>query len=135
MAILWPPDLSTHVAEIGDRHKELIQRVDSLLAAIDEGKGREEIAGLAQFLGDSMVFHFGNEERYMKQYGYQSATQHLAQHARFVRTFGRLKERLLLQGFDARLAEETRQLVVDWQINHIKYSDRALGLFLKRKLP
>jgi hemerythrin len=70
----------------------------------------------------------------MKQYGYQNTTQHLAQHAQFVKTFGRLKDRLLLEGISPQSADEVRQLVVDWLINHIKFSDKALGLFLKRKL-
>ena len=134
MALPWTPDLSTAVPEIDDQHKELIVRVDALLGALAQGKGREEIAQIIQFLGDYVVFHFGNEERYMKRYGYQNTTQHLAQHAQFVKTFGRLKDRLLLEGLDARSADEVRQLVVDWLINHIKFSDKALGLFLKRKL-
>jgi len=134
MAIPWTPELSTSVDEIDNQHKELIQRVDGLLTALAQGKERPEIAKIIQFLSDYVVFHFGNEERYMKQYGYQNATQHLAQHAQFVKTFGRLKDRLLMEGIGPELAEDARQLVVDWLINHIKYSDRALGLFLKRKL-
>jgi len=51
-----------------------------------------------------------------------------------VKTFGRLKERLLREGTGPQLIEDTRQLVVDWLINHIKYADRGLGLFLKRKI-
>jgi len=38
-----------------------------------------------------------------------------------------------MEGINAQLAEDTKQLVVDWLINHIKYSDRALGMFLKLK--
>jgi hemerythrin len=135
MAIPWTPDLSTAVDEIDDQHKELISRVDSLLSALDKGRGREEISKIVQFLSDYVVFHFGNEERYMTQYSYTNTSQHLAQHAQFIKTFVRLKDRLLMEGINAQLAEDTRQLVVDWLINHIKYSDKALGLFLKRKLP
>jgi hemerythrin len=51
-----------------------------------------------------------------------------------VKTFLRLKDRLLMEGIDAGLMEDTKQLVLDWLVNHIKYSDKALGLFLKRKL-
>lgn len=50
-------------------------------------------------------------------------------------TFLRMKDRLLLEEIDPQNTEETKQLVVDWLINHIRYSDKGLGLFLKRKLP
>jgi hemerythrin len=46
-----------------------------------------------------------------------------------------LRDRLLLEGLNPQTTEDTKQLVVDWLINHIKYSDKGLGLFLKRKLP
>ncbi len=95
---------------------------------------REEITKIVQYLSDYVVFHFGNEERYMAQYSYSSTTPHKAQHEQFVKNFMKLKDRLLLEGINPRLAEETKDLCVDWLINHIKYSDRALGMFLKLKM-
>lgn len=37
-------------------------------------------------------------------------------------------------GINPQVAEDTKQLCTDWLINHIKYSDRALGMYLKHKL-
>jgi hypothetical protein len=45
----------------------------------------------------------------------------------------RLKERYFRRGADAGLVEETNELLVDWFVKHVKYSDKALGLFLKLK--
>ena len=134
MVLQWTEQLSTSVDQIDREHRELIVRVNSLLAALDRGSGREDITGIVQFLTDYVVFHFGNEEKAMAQYGYPDSRQHKAQHEQFVKTFGRLKERLLREGTGPQLIEDTRQLVVDWLINHIKYADRGLGLFLKRKI-
>ncbi len=134
MTLQFTPDLSTTVGEIDDQHKELFARINGLLAALAQGKGREEISTVVQFLTEYVVFHFGVEERYMAKFGYTSMTQHKAQHELFVKTFTRLKDRLLMEGVTPPLIEDTKQLVVDWLINHIKYSDKALGLFLKRKL-
>jgi len=137
MALQFTPDLSTTVAEIDDQHKELFKRVDGLLVALRSGAGtgRDELVRTIQFLTDYVVFHFGIEEKYMDQYGYVDRSQHKAQHELFVKTFLRLKDRLLLEGINAQNIEDTKQLVVDWLINHIRYSDKGLGLFLKRKLP
>jgi hemerythrin len=134
MTLQWTADLATSVGEIDDQHKELFVRIDGLLAALARGKGREEISKVVQFLSDYVVFHFGVEEKYMTKFGYMNAVQHKAQHEQFVKTFLRLKDRLLMEGIDAGLMEDTKQLVLDWLVNHIKYSDKALGLFLKRKL-
>ena len=134
MALQWTNDLSTSVAEIDDQHKELFSRVDGLLSALAGGKGREELTRVIQFLTEYVVFHFGVEEKYMVKFGYTNATQHKAQHEQFVKTFLRLKDRLMMEGINPQVTEDAKQLVVDWLINHIKYSDRALGLFLKRKI-
>jgi hemerythrin len=103
--------------------------------AMETGRGREELVRTIGFLTDYVVFHFGVEEKYMEQYGYTDRTQHKAQHDLFVKTFLRLKDRLLLEGINPKNIEDTKQLVVDWLINHIKFSDKGLGMFLKRKLP
>jgi hemerythrin len=134
MALQFTPDLSTAVPEIDGQHQELFKRVNGLLAALQAGSGREELVRTIQFLTDYVVFHFGDEEKYMAKHGYLNTSQHKAQHDLFVKTFLRLKDRLLMEGINPTTTEDAKQLVVDWLINHIKYSDKALGLFLKRKL-
>jgi hemerythrin len=39
-----------------------------------------------------------------------------------------------MEGINAPLAQEVKDLCVDWLVNHIKYSDRALGMYLKMKM-
>jgi hemerythrin len=134
MAMQWNNSLATGSDEIDLQHKELFKRVDGLLAAVVRGTDREETSKIVQYLTDYVVFHFGNEEDYMTRYAYSSASAHKAQHDQFVKNFLKLKERLATEGINAQLADDTRQLVVDWLINHIKYSDRALGMFLKLKM-
>jgi hemerythrin len=135
MDLQWNDNLSSGSGEIDGQHKELFTRVNSLLKAFEKrNAGREEISKIVQYLSDYVVFHFGVEEKHMEKYSYSSATAHKAQHEQFVRSFMKLKERMLMEGINPQLAEDTKQLCVDWLINHIKYSDRALGIFLKRKM-
>lgn len=133
--IQWNDNLASGSSEIDSQHKELFERINSLLATFGKGSiDRQEFSKIIQFLTDYVVFHFGNEENYMAKFSYSSTSQHKAQHQQFVRIFGKLKERMMIEGINPELAEETRQLLVDWLINHIKYSDRALGMFLKLKI-
>jgi hemerythrin len=134
-AIQWNDNLASGSTEIDTQHKELFLRINNLLGTFDKGTiDRQEFSKIIQYLTDYVVLHFGNEERYMAQYGYSSTSQHKAQHEQFVKSFLKLKERMLLEGINPAIAQETKDLCVDWLINHIKYSDRALGMFLKLKM-
>jgi hemerythrin len=135
MSLQWNESLASGTKEIDDQHKELFSRVNSLLHAFDKGTaGREEVSRIVQFLTEYVVFHFGTEEKHMDRFGYSSTRQHKAQHEQFVKSFLKLKERMLMEGINANLARDTKELVVDWLLNHIRYSDRALGMFLKLKM-
>jgi hemerythrin len=135
MSLQWSDSLASGSTEIDMQHKELFVRVNRLLAAFQQGSaGRDEISRTVQFLTDYVVFHFGTEEKHMDRFGYSSASQHKAQHQQFVKSFLKLKERMLLEGINPALGQEVKELSVYWLLNHIKYSDRALGMFLKHKL-
>ena len=135
MAIEWNDNLASGSSDIDTQHKELFVRVNSLLAVFDKGTlARDEVSRIVQYLTDYVVLHFGNEEKYMARYSYSSATAHKAQHEQFVKTFLKQKDRLLMEGTSPALAQEMKDLCVDWLLNHIKYSDRALGMYLKLKM-
>jgi hemerythrin len=133
--IQWNDNLASGSQEIDTQHKELFQRINGLLATFDKSNlDRQEFSKIIQYLTEYVVFHFGVEEKHMDQFKYSSTSQHKAQHAQFVKSFLKLKDRMLLEGINPALAQETKDLCVDWLINHIKYSDRALGMFLKLKM-
>jgi hemerythrin len=135
MSLPWNDNLASGTNEIDDQHKELFTRLNVLLHAFDKGTaGRDEIGKIVQFLTDYVVFHFGTEEKHLDRFGYSSTRQHKAQHEQFVKSFLRRKDRMLMEGINANLARDTKELVVDWLLNHIRYSDRALGMFLRLKM-
>jgi hemerythrin len=133
MTVQWTSDLSTQVNAIDDQHRELFRQLDLLLKAWQDGKGREDVEKILGFLDDYVSYHFRTEERFMEQHNYSSTPAHKAQHGVFIRSFQRLKERYFRTGADAGLIEETNELLVDWFVKHVKYSDKAFGLFLKMK--
>jgi hemerythrin len=135
MKVQWTPDLATGSSEIDSQHVELFKRIDGLLTAFAQGVvKRSEVDNTIQFLGDYVVHHFGTEEAHMTKYAYANRSAHMAQHELFVKNFGKLKDRMSKEGIGPELAEDTKQLCVDWLVNHIKFSDKALGMFLKKKI-
>ncbi|MGE5620693.1 MAG: bacteriohemerythrin [Sphingomonadaceae bacterium] len=133
MPVQWTSDLSVGVALIDDQHKELFKRVNQLLEATSHGKGKEEIGRIVQFLGEYVVTHFGTEEKAMIQHGYGGIATHKAEHLAFLKDFEDLAKSYQTQGTSTSLVLALQRRVVDWLINHIGKSDKALGTFLKSK--
>lgn len=93
---------------------------------------------MIKFLEDYIVFHFGEEEKYMKKYNYPAYRAHKARHEKFIENFIELKKELpKLEGgtkpgsYD--LSVETNHVVVEWILVHIAKVDNDLGEFLKNK--
>jgi hemerythrin len=134
MAIQWTEALSTGVETIDEQHKELIVRVNNLLEACQQGKGKLIMAGLLNFLADYAVRHFAEEEKYMQTYDYPGYEAHKAQHEKFISDFGLLKNKFDAQGAGVNLVLVTNRTIVDWLVNHINNTDKALGAFLKERI-
>jgi hemerythrin len=133
MAMEWTEDLSTGSAAIDDQHKELFKRIDALLEACRQGKGKAEVSKVIQFLDEYVVTHFSAEEKYMEAHHYPELARHKALHLEFIENFGDLKRELEEEGPGVHLVVKTNQMVVQWLLHHIRKVDRALGAFLKAK--
>ncbi len=134
MAIAWTPDLSVGLDQIDDQHKELFKKLDQLLEACNQGKGRVIIEELLRFLGDYVVTHFGTEEVYMDRFAYPETADHKRQHAAFIKQFVELKETFEKEGPGIHIVILTNRTVVAWLNTHIRNTDTKLGAFLKGKL-
>lgn len=131
MAIEWNDDLATGVDEIDNQHKELFKRINSLLDACTQGKGKGEVGKVLNFLEDYIVAHFNAEEAIQKKHSYPEYEPHKALHDEFRKNFAELKKQFEKEGAGLPLVLRTNRTVVDWLINHIGRIDKALGAFLK----
>ncbi|SHM42156.1 hemerythrin [Caldanaerovirga acetigignens] len=132
MAIKWTEDLSTGIETIDEQHKELFKRVNDLMEACTKGKGKQEVEKVIGFLGDYVVMHFGEEEKIMKAESYPGYDGHKNQHEIFIKKFEEFKGKLEQTGPTVDLVVKMNGFLVDWLINHIKKTDRALGDYLKK---
>jgi len=137
--VKWTEDLSTGIEKIDEQHKELFEKINDLVAAVRQSVCKYKISDVIRFLEDYVFFHFGEEEKYMQQFGYHGYQSHKAQHKKFIENFNELKKELpKLEGgkkpgsYD--LSVWTNQVVVDWILDHIAKTDKQLGEFLKGKV-
>ncbi len=129
MSIEWSSSFSTGVEWQDRHHKELFKRVVSLLDAMNVGLGKDEISRLFKFLDEYFIFHFDAEEKAMHKYNYPDTLSHIAEHTNFIEEISRLSEECR-KGVSTATVIKTQSKVVDWLINHIGKSDKALGVFI-----
>ena len=129
----WNEKLAVGIDTIDNQHKELIKRVNALLEACRQGKGKAEIGVVVKFLDDYVITHFSEEEKYMRESDYPGYARHKTEHLEFIATFSELKKEIDRYGPALDLVVKTNRMVVQWLINHISKVDTALGMFLKAK--
>ncbi|NPV81727.1 MAG: hemerythrin family protein [Firmicutes bacterium] len=129
----WTDDLSIGIGIIDEQHKELFKRVNNLLSSMSQGRGKEQIGEVLNFLSDYVETHFGTEEKFMGAHGYPEGKAHKGEHGSYIEKLSALRERFGREGQSSLLAIESQRLLVDWWLNHIGKTDKALGAFLKEK--
>ncbi|MBI5307973.1 MAG: hemerythrin family protein [Planctomycetes bacterium] len=92
MLFVWDKGLEIGNDEIDNQHKEIFKRVNKLLSAMADGRGKETIGNLIAFLTEYVAIHFNAEEALMRKHSYTDYLQHQMQHKQFTGDVLRLKQ-------------------------------------------
>lgn len=130
MALTWTEDLAVGYGLIDAQHQELFSRYNRLLQACKEGKGREVIEPVLDFLIDYVASHFAEEERFMLRYAYPERDDHVQQHRELVRHVEEVRRELRERGATVAVITSINQTLCAWLIRHVKQTDVKLGCFL-----
>ena len=131
MAVLWDEELATGIELIDNQHREIFRRVDILLDACKEHRGKVEVGGFLNFLEDYVVEHFSAEENIQRHFQYPGYAAHKKLHEEFIKSVDGLREQFEREGPSLMMVVNTSQVVVDWFVKHIRKVDKALAEFLK----
>lgn len=124
--IQWDLTMSTGVEAIDNQHRQLINWLNDLLAAMSLGRGRAEIQPILAKLGGYAVTHFGFEEDCMTKYHCPVAAQNEAAHREFIATFNSLSDEFDRDGASAHLVVRMESELMRWLVTHIKRTDTQL---------
>ncbi|MCF6155622.1 MAG: bacteriohemerythrin [Candidatus Brocadia sp.] len=133
MAIQWTENLAVGVDMIDNQHKGIFSRVNNLLSAMAQGKGRDEVGKVITFLADYVVKHFRSEEELMIKNNYDGYPSQKKEHAQFIQDFSGLKKEFETSGVTSHLVIQVQQRLCNWLTNHIGNEDKKIGAFLKEK--
>ncbi len=127
MALAYnPKTMATGVPSVDAQHQELFRRVNQLHDAMRQGRGREEVGKLLEFLGGYIVEHFTEEEQWMERLKCPAAAENRQAHRHLLAKFqefraafqkGELSPTALIQLYD---------VLTDWLVKHVQGVDVRL---------
>ncbi len=131
--MIWDESLSTGVALIDEQHKQWIEHLHGVQAALDARQGMPQVASTLDFLANYTQFHFATEEKSMSETGYPGLDSHRAIHEELKGTMDSLIEDFREEGVTAKLSDAIGTFLGNWLRDHIRVVDQAFAAFLKEK--
>ncbi len=127
----WTESMSVGVEEFDAHHKKLVDLLNHLFDAMSEGKGKQVVGSVLEELLKYTEYHFGVEEKKMKEMGYPAYPGHQAEHQKFVEEATTLYRKF--QGGDLFISLDTLNFLKDWLNKHILQTDMAYKPFFNNK--
>jgi hemerythrin len=129
----WHESLSVGIAQIDEQHKEWFRRAENLFEAGKQGKAKEYIGEMLEFLDSYTKKHFADEERYMQQIGYPGLDEQKKAHAAFISQLAKLRDDYESSSGSISVIIAANKIVIDWLTKHISNLDRKIGEFVRSK--
>lgn len=111
---------------IDSQHRELIAKINDLLAACERDNGSEETEKMLTYLSDYVNFHFEAEEKFQEEIGYPGINEHKAKHAEFKQNVAAMGQMIGRTG-SPEFTSLVQNQVIDWLYTHIKGFDRSVA--------
>lgn len=132
MAVQWTENLSVGVEQIDRQHQTWFKKADELFEAGRQGKARENISKLLDFLDSYTKTHFRDEEKYMQEIHYPEYAIQKRLHDGFIQKLADLKKDYEKSGGNIVVIINANQMVVNWLVQHISNEDKKIGEYASK---
>lgn len=122
----WSDALSVGNSLIDQDHKELVNLVNELHQAVQDGKGSDTLGSILQALFTYTHEHFQREELLMEHINYADMAAHLDQHKKLIEQVVVLQD--AFERGRVEVANNTAELLRYWLTHHIMRTDRKLSV-------
>ena len=120
---------------IDGQHKELIEKINQLLGACENGGGKVKAIQTLAYLAEYTEFHFGEEEKLQEEIAYPGIKEHKKEHEKLRETVKELHEMLEeSEGPTEAFVQQVEKNVVKWLYSHIKGFDRSVAEYKNMRL-
>lgn len=124
--IKWKDEYSVGVEKIDEQHKRLFEIANEAYEILNNEfytDKYDKIVEILKELEDYTVFHFNDEEEYMKQIGYKKFFTHKIEHEEFVQKIKNVDLGKVDCDQDKYLLD-IMNFIVNWLVNHILEKDK-----------
>lgn len=116
---------------IDTQHKELIEKINSLVKSCEETRDKVKAIKMLEYLADYTDFHLKAEEQLQEEVNYPNLEQHKIKHEELRKIVKELHEMLEdEEGPSEAFVEKVDENVTNWLYNHIKTFDRSVAEFI-----
>ncbi len=120
----WQPEFETGVASVDQQHKNLVEMVNRLHDAVDQGLDQATIQSTLNKLVDYTQTHFADEEALMAEVDDLDTTAHIRQHQLFV---NELTDMMIRYGETGALTgEQLTAFLKGWLQEHFLHDDKEM---------
>ncbi len=119
--------MATGVETVDQQHRQLIDMVNQLETAAREGKARDEVDRMLNFLGEYVQIHFSAEERIMAERQCPALEKNKKAHAALIATYVQWRHKYEKEGAKLSLVMDLKNILSKWLVGHICGVDRCLN--------
>ena len=131
MLFVWDDNYRTGVDEIDHDHKGLVNLINDLYEAMQDGSGGALLLPIFSALKHYTEDHFAKEERYMVKCEAPDQSKHFQEHKRMAETLHEVTSRRCIGKQTVSL--QTLTFLRDWLKNHICVVDQAMAAKIKKQ--
>ena len=123
----WRKSLETGNGAIDRQHRELLGKMSDLMLACTEGREKDEVVQLMEFLKKYVQTHFTEEEELQLQHNSPSFRTHKAQHEGLIRKLDELELQYRQEGVTLPVVANALKLTYQWLLEHIYQCDQEMA--------
>lgn len=123
LKLVWDGSLDTGHRAIDIQHKYLVDIINELAEAIEEGKGAEKVKAILHLLQYYTEWHFGREEKCMDENRCPFAEANQQAHRQFIDSLTAFREEYAQSGGSDDIALRMYRTLTEWLVVHIKKID------------
>lgn len=124
-------DLETGNALIDSEHRQLFDAVNKLMDACSQGKGRDQLGPVVNFLTSYVDKHFRDEEQLQTKTSYPGYAGHRQFHLNYQKQLNQVARELKEQGPSIAVLGRLNQ-AVGVLVNHIRQDDKKVAVHVKQ---
>ena len=129
--IKWREEFCINITTVDIQHKTLVDIINRYHTALSLKKDKEQLVGILEELVEYTRYHFRDEEKVMKDIGFEYVQEHRLLHLDLENRA--VDYRIRFRNEEEIDSNEFMKFLKDWLVDHMLTEDRKVGDAWRRK--